>query len=149
TEKRCRLDLFSAQTGAVLFVPYQHPAQAYGIMAGGIPQRDATDPFHVFGLVAIPGDARGVPDGIRVGTALPERGLARALVRLRPPLAPRLRCRKIIEARIHTQASDLGDLPTLAGGHEVDGGVFTISDQNDLPVRMPGADLAHQRGGPP
>src|SRR5262249_45401686 len=54
-----------------------------------------------------------------------------------------------IESRIHAQASDLGDLPTLAGGYEVDGGVFPVADQNDLPVRMPGADLAYQCGGPP
>src|SRR5262245_11075495 len=141
TEKRGHLDLLSARTWAVFFVPYQHPAQAHGITAGGIPQRDATDPCHSFALVAIPGDARRMPDRVRVSQPLPERGLAGTLLWLGPPLAPRLRGGQIIESCIHAQASDLGHLPTLAGGHEVDRGVRTVSYQHALTVRLPSAYL--------
>src|ERR1044071_3890049 len=89
TEKNRGVALLSARAWLFLFVTHQHPAQAYGVMARGRPERDLTDPFDVSHLVTIPGHLRVLPRRVRGGQPLPEGELAGALLGLRATLTRR------------------------------------------------------------
>ena len=139
----------SERAEALLRAAHQDPADGQGVQAGAVPEGGAGRQVHLLGPAAVPGHRRRCPHGRGVRDTRGAARLARPFLGLGAALARGLRQRRVVERGVGAQARTEGDgVPAgPAGLAQAHGGVATVTDKHDLPLRLPAPHQTDQHVG--